>query len=113
MNRVDRIRVSGTIVALAVLIGTGYAQAPRRAERPLVYPQAKTVDVVETLHGVEVADPYRWMEDLDSPELKSWNSIAALKISTSTGNRGELIIFRITCSMLSSGSKFPAQMRMR
>lgn len=38
----------------------------------LVYPVARTVDQVDDYHGTKVADPYRWMEDLDSPELKTW-----------------------------------------
>src|SRR5262245_47238156 len=29
-------------------------------------------DVVETLHGERVADPYRWLEQNGSPELKAW-----------------------------------------
>ena len=28
--------------------------------------------VVERLHGVEVADPYRWLEDGDDPEVRAW-----------------------------------------
>lgn len=28
--------------------------------------------VVETLHGVEVADPYRWLEDQTAPEVAEW-----------------------------------------
>lgn len=28
--------------------------------------------IVETLHGVRVADPYRWLEDGTAPEVKSW-----------------------------------------
>lgn len=33
---------------------------------------ARRGDTVEVLHGVEVADPYRWMEDLGSAELRTW-----------------------------------------
>ena len=36
------------------------------------YPPTRADDLVEELHGVPVADPYRWMEDLDSDELRQW-----------------------------------------
>lgn len=38
----------------------------------IVYPSARTVDQVDDYFGTPVADPYRWMEDLDSPEVKQW-----------------------------------------
>jgi prolyl oligopeptidase len=36
------------------------------------YPHARRTDFSETLHGTEVPDPYRWMEDIDSPETTAW-----------------------------------------
>lgn len=36
------------------------------------YPPSERGPVVETLHGVEVADPYRWLEDPDSPQTREW-----------------------------------------
>ena len=39
---------------------------------PLQYPAAKTDDVVDVHHGVEVADPYRWLEDTDAPDTREW-----------------------------------------
>ena len=41
------------------------------ASTVLKYPAAERRPTVETLHGVEVADPYRWMETA-SPELARW-----------------------------------------
>ena len=35
-------------------------------------PATRRDDVVETLHGVRVADPYRWLEDQNSPETRAW-----------------------------------------
>ncbi|MBK7250610.1 MAG: S9 family peptidase [Gammaproteobacteria bacterium] len=39
---------------------------------PLVYPATARVDVRDDYHGTIVADPYRWLEDLDSPEVRAW-----------------------------------------
>ena len=32
-------------------------------------PETRREDIVETLHGREVRDPYRWIEDGASPEV--------------------------------------------
>src|SRR3954468_7507805 len=46
--------------------------APRRAGPPMRYPETRRDDTVEHLHGEHVADPYRWLEDPDSPETRDW-----------------------------------------
>jgi prolyl oligopeptidase len=35
-------------------------------------PPTRAEPVAETLHGVEVRDPYRWLEEGDSPEVRAW-----------------------------------------
>jgi prolyl oligopeptidase len=36
------------------------------------YPAARRQDLVELIHGHEVADPYRWLEDPDSEPTQTW-----------------------------------------
>jgi prolyl oligopeptidase len=38
----------------------------------LNYPSARTVEQADDYFGTRVPDPYRWMEDVDSPEVKAW-----------------------------------------
>lgn len=38
------------------------------------YPSARTLDLVEDLHGHRVADPYRWLEDADDAETQAWSA---------------------------------------
>jgi prolyl oligopeptidase len=44
----------------------------RRPHEDLAYPRTERDQVVETLHGASVPDPYRWLEDPDSPRTRQW-----------------------------------------
>ena len=36
------------------------------------YPKAVQEDIVEDMHGVPVADPYRWLESAEDPRTQDW-----------------------------------------
>jgi len=78
MNDLCRVPVSHSrrfalfVVLLAVnLIFQLHSQAPP-ASAPVGPPVAPVRNVADTYFGVEVDDPYRYMEDLQSPEVAAW-----------------------------------------
>jgi prolyl oligopeptidase len=60
-------RIWRTALLIAMTCGSGLL-----AQSPLTYPQARKGDVVDDFFGTKVADPYRWMEDLNAPAVKQW-----------------------------------------
>ncbi|MFL5311247.1 MAG: prolyl oligopeptidase family serine peptidase [Myxococcales bacterium] len=36
------------------------------------YPPTRRAEVADTLHGIRIADPYRWLEDEKSSEVQAW-----------------------------------------
>ncbi len=50
------------------------AAAAPVAASALAYPPARRVDQADDLHGVRVFDPYRWLEEGTSDEVKKWTS---------------------------------------
>jgi len=48
-------------------VPTPNVSRPKRA-----WPDTRREDVTDTLHGVAVADPYRWLEDETKPEVQAW-----------------------------------------
>ncbi len=66
-----RHRYTGAaLLALCLALCLSLPSAAQSVE--VDYPEARRVDQVDVYHGVEVADPYRWMEDLESDELYAW-----------------------------------------
>ena len=47
-------------------------QITMTAADSIQYPQARRSELVENHHGTQVADPYRWMEELDSTETRAF-----------------------------------------
>src|SRR5262245_44991271 len=43
--------------------------------RRMAYPPTKVEKVTEKIHGVEISDPYRWLENNDSPEVQKWTEV--------------------------------------
>jgi prolyl oligopeptidase len=72
------MRKSKTLLVAAV--GVVCVAATLAGQRPSVPPTTKG-DVVDDYFGTKVADPYRWMEDLDSKAVSAW--IAAQNATTS------------------------------
>lgn len=64
------MRKSIYLIILAILLLSSLSATP--AQTRLTYPETKRVDQVDDYFGTKVADPYRWLEQLDSPETKAW-----------------------------------------
>ena len=73
-NKSPSRRASAFRTHAALLLGAALLCAATAADEPLRYPPAPRGNVVEDYHGTQVADPYRWMEELDSPETRAWVS---------------------------------------
>ncbi len=70
--------VSAVFGAGWMLTMSDHLEPARAAERPetgaaaWTYPAARKSDQVDEYHDTQVADPYRWLEDPDSEETRTW-----------------------------------------
>jgi len=60
-------------ITVILLIGfssqAGFMVSAQEHKSP---PKTRTDNVIETIHGIEVKDPYRWLEDQNSNETRGW-----------------------------------------
>jgi prolyl oligopeptidase len=67
---VKKTRLFGLAVLAAALAAPVVHTDPRPpAPRP---PDTRAAETADTLHGVTVADPYRWLEDQAAPDTRAW-----------------------------------------
>jgi prolyl oligopeptidase len=60
------------LVAVALALNCVSCESSHQTRTKLTYPVALKGDTVDDYHGTKIADPYRWMESLDSSEVASW-----------------------------------------
>jgi prolyl oligopeptidase len=63
--------VPAFIFLFAIFLAIGFASASAQSRKPSP-PSTRQDNVKELIHGVEIVDPYRWLEDQDGRETKAW-----------------------------------------
>jgi prolyl oligopeptidase len=58
--------------ATGFAVASAIALQPSAAPPRIAYPATRRTDAGDTLHGIRVPDPYRWLEDEKSPEVQAW-----------------------------------------
>jgi len=56
------------VISLAASLAQSQSQLPPQKQSPA----SRRDNVQEVLHGVTINDPYRWLEDQNSPETRAW-----------------------------------------
>jgi prolyl oligopeptidase len=74
--RVRTVGLIWVVIVGATGLGLGLAQTKTAAKDTpvgaLAPPETPVREVKDNFFGTEVSDPYRWLEDLKSPEVSSW-----------------------------------------
>jgi prolyl oligopeptidase len=67
-----RLRPKYFLLLMLAILAINAAPAMARENDVKCPPPTRVEDAKETIHGVVVSDPYRWLEDQNSPETRAW-----------------------------------------
>ncbi len=72
--RRDALQAAGALAFTLMLTWPALSASPLAAQEAVSSgpPTTAVVTVYDTLHGVAIADPYRWLEDQQSPDTRAW-----------------------------------------
>ena len=68
-----RVVLAAAITVLCAACAHGPSSTrPGSPANAMSYPDSRTVEHVDDYHGDRIADPYRWLEEIDSSETLAW-----------------------------------------
>ena len=74
LSRILRKCAPALLVLALAALGSGLRLAgePPLGKATSAPPPTRTDNVREVIQGVDIVDPYRWLEDQESPETRAW-----------------------------------------
>ncbi|HMT11134.1 MAG TPA: S9 family peptidase, partial [Ignavibacteria bacterium] len=69
METLSQFDSKAYLIALIVLVALNINA---NSQVKILYPETKKMEHTDNYFGVEIKDPYRWLEETDSPETAKW-----------------------------------------
>ena len=66
------MKIRSLLIATVTLATCVTSLAAQQQQGRIKYPTSKTTTQVDDYFGRKVSDPYRWMEDLNAPDVAQW-----------------------------------------
>lgn len=60
------------VLALMLILPACQREGGKSVQAQWEYPETRKVDQIDNYFGTKVEDPYRWLENLNDPEVKKW-----------------------------------------